>query len=457
MNEKTQKKFPMYKKIVWNIPSLTSNGLWGILSGYLTYYLTQSVLLSSASVGLVLMGSKIFDGFTDLVVGYIIDKTNTKWGKGRPYSLFASVAWIFIIMLFAVPSFFSTAGKLVYVLVCYTLINSVALTFCNCSDIVYMLRAIPDEKDKSSTIAIGGVIVTYGSTVLAIVMPLVIPTLCATSAGWTILAAIIGVPSMILASLKFILIKEQPLVGEAVNEEAKKSVSLKGILKQLVKNKYALICCGLIFVMYFGQNVNTIVGSYYFTYNIGDLTLLSYIGAAALVTPIVLVLIPKMLEKYGKTKVIQIGFIVNLIAAIIRAFAPTNLVVYAAMSILCSMGILPMMYFIGLLLIDCMDYGEWMTGYRVESGYSSICNAGQKMSAGVASGFVGLIMGAMGFISGADTQSATALEGIKALTIYVPIAVAVLQLVLIHFYDIDDISENMRKELEEKRKVNEKL
>ena len=127
-------KITGFQKVAWNLASLTSNGFWGILGGYLTYYLTQSVLLSTASVGGILMASKIFDGFTDLIAGYIIEKTDSKWGKGRPYSLFASVAWIFIIMIFAVPSFFSTTAKLVYVFVCYTLINSVSLSFFKCSD-----------------------------------------------------------------------------------------------------------------------------------------------------------------------------------------------------------------------------------------------------------------------------------------------------------------------------------
>ena len=228
MNNQTEKKFPMYKKVAWNIPAVTSNAFWGIMSGYLTYYLTQSVLLSSASVGMILMGSKVFDGFTDLIAGYIIERTNSKWGKGRPYSLFASVAWIFIILLFSVPSFFSTTGKLVYVFVCYTLINSVALTFFNCSDQVYMIRAIPSEKDKSSTLAIGGTIVTYGGTILSIAMPVVITTLCATKAGWTILALVIGIPSMILATLKFFLIKELPLTNAEGKEMEERKVTIKG-------------------------------------------------------------------------------------------------------------------------------------------------------------------------------------------------------------------------------------
>jgi sugar (glycoside-pentoside-hexuronide) transporter len=452
MSNQTEKKFPMYKKIIWNLPSLTSNGLWGIMSGYLTFYLTQSVLLSTASVGFILMGSKIFDGFTDLIAGYFIERTTTRWGKGRPYAIFASIAWIFIIMIFAVPSFFSTTGKLVYVLVCYTLINSVALTLSNCSEHVYMIRAIQKEKDKSSTLAIGGVIVTYGSTILAIAMPIAITTLCVNNVGWTILALVIGIPSMILASLKFFMIKELPLVNAEGKEAKLKKVSIKDILKQLIHNKYVLICCGLIIVFYFGQNLNTIVGSYYFTYNIGDLTLLSYISATALITPIVLMFIPKMLEKLGKTKVLQIGLVINLIACIIRAFAPTNLILYAITSIACSMGTLPMVYFIGLLLMDCMDYGEWMTGYRVESGYTAISNAGQKISAGLASGFAGMVMASVGFVSGAKTQTTAALEGIMMLTIYVPIVVAVILLILISCYKLDDRLDQIRMELIEKRK-----
>ncbi len=452
MSNQAEKKFPMYKKIIWNLPSLTSNGLWGIMSGYLTYYLTQSVLLSTASVGFILMGSKIFDGFTDLIVGYIVERTDTRWGKGRPYALFASIAWIFIIMIFSVPSFFSTTGKLVYVFVCYTLINSVALTFCNCSEHVYMIRAIQDDRDKSSTLAIGGVIVAYGSTILAIAMPIAIMTLCVNHAGWTILALVIGIPSIILASLKFFVIKELPLLNAEGKEAKLQKVSIKDILKQLIHNKYVLICSGLIFVFYFGQNLSAIVGSYYFTYNIGDLTLLSYITATALVTPIVLLFIPKLLEKLGKTKVIQIGLFINLIACIIRALAPANLILYAITSIACSIGTIPMIYFIGLLLMDCMDYGEWKTGYRVESGYTAISNAGQKISAGIASGFAGIVMGSVGFVSGAETQTALALEAIKVLTIYVPIIVAAILLILISCYKLEDRLDQIRMELIEKRK-----
>ena len=447
----SEKKITMFQKVVWNLPSLTSNGLWGIMAGYLTYYLTQSVLLSSASVGGILMASKIFDGFTDLIAGYIIEKTNSKWGKGRPYSLFASVAWVFIILIFAVPSFFSTTAKLTYVFVCYTLINSVALTFFNCSEQVYMLRAMPNEKDKSSTLAIGGAIVTYGSTILAIAMPIIITTLCAKKQGWTVLALAMGIPSIILAALRFVFVKEIPFTNETNDTAKKTKVSVLDMIKHIIGNKYVLICLGLVFFYYFNSNLGTIVTGYYFTYNVGNLTLLSIISATALITPIFLLFIPKMLEKWGKTKVLKMGLLCNLIACIVRALAPLNLVLYAITSLVCSFGTLPMVYFIRLLLMDCMDYGEWKMKYRVESAYSAVSSAGQKISAGVASGVAGLIMGATGFVSGADTQSTLAMAGIKGLTIYAPIIVGVILFVLISVYKLDDKMDQIKKEIGQNR------
>lgn len=440
-------KITGFQKVAWNLASLTSNGFWGILGGYLTYYLTQSVLLSTASVGGILMASKIFDGFTDLIAGYIIEKTDSKWGKGRPYSLFASVAWIFIIMIFAVPSFFSTTAKLVYVFVCYTLINSVSLTFFNCSDQVYMLRAMPDEKDKSSTLAVGGVIVTYGSTIFTIAMPVIITSLCATKQGWTVLALAIGIPSMILASLRFFFVKEISKIEGTATPTEKKKISVKDMVAHIFHNKYVLICLGLVFFYYLNQNLSTVVQSYYFTYNVGNLNLLSLISATTLITPIFLMFIPKMLEKWGKTKVLKMGLLCNLIACIVRAFAPLNLVVYAVTSVVCSFGTLPMVYFIGLLLMDCMDYGEWKRGYRVESAYSAVSSARQKISAGVASGIAGLVMSVTGFISGAESQSMEALQGIKALTIYAPIIVGAVLLALICMYNLDDKMDEIKKAL----------
>lgn len=447
MNQET--KFQWYKKVAWNFPSVT-NGMLTILLGYLNFYLTENVLLSAGTVGLWLMASKVFDGFTDLIAGYIIEKTNTRWGKGRPYSLFSSILWIFVIALFSVPSFFSTTGKLVYVFICYTLIQSVCQTLYGCADQVYMMRAIPNEKDRSATLAIGGVVVTYFCAAFSIAMPLITANMSGDGA-WSVLAIGLGIPCMILAALKFFLIKEVPLVnadGEVIQE---KSVPLKLMIKSLFQNKYAFLCFGLTLVYYFGQNLNTAVQTYYFTYVMGNLELASLLGVTSIFTPIILLFIPGIQAKLGKTKVIKIGFIINLIACVLRVFAPTNMIVLIVSTILIAIGTLPFIYFSSLFLMDSMDYGEWKMGYRVESCYSAVSTTAGKVAAGISSGISGIVMELTGFVSGAEVQTERALNGIYILMIIVPIIIAILLIVLIHFYDLDDKIEGIKQELLKKR------
>lgn len=80
----------------------------------ITYYCTNSLGLSPGIVGTLLLVSKLFDGFTDLIAGLIIDKTKTKYGKARPYELCILGVWICTVLLFSTPNF-GRAGKIIWV------------------------------------------------------------------------------------------------------------------------------------------------------------------------------------------------------------------------------------------------------------------------------------------------------------------------------------------------------
>ena len=107
----------------------------------LTYYCTDMLGMGATLVGTLLLASKIFDGVTDLFVGFIIDATHTKWGKARPYEIFIVFVWGLTVLLFSAPEM-STTGKAIFVFVLYTLINSVCATFLNGGDAVYLARRI---------------------------------------------------------------------------------------------------------------------------------------------------------------------------------------------------------------------------------------------------------------------------------------------------------------------------
>lgn len=82
-----KKRFPFGRFFAWKTSDISAAGLNIIVTGYLTIYCTNFLGLSGTLVGTILLISNIFDAVTDLVAGFVIDNTHSKWGKGRPYEL----------------------------------------------------------------------------------------------------------------------------------------------------------------------------------------------------------------------------------------------------------------------------------------------------------------------------------------------------------------------------------
>lgn len=90
-----------------------------MISLYLLYFYTDVMDLNEVSIALMFVVCRVIDAGTDLLIGYCIDKTHTKWGKSRPYFLFGAAPFaIFAVLAFSVPDI-SPAGKLVYAYVTY--------------------------------------------------------------------------------------------------------------------------------------------------------------------------------------------------------------------------------------------------------------------------------------------------------------------------------------------------
>ena len=97
----------------WNNFNYILNSLF---ISYLTYFATNSLFMSAASIGLLLFVSKIFAGITDIIAGILIDKTNTRFGRARPYALFGVLGWIALVLVFCVPDW-SDLGKTIYIFI----------------------------------------------------------------------------------------------------------------------------------------------------------------------------------------------------------------------------------------------------------------------------------------------------------------------------------------------------
>lgn len=173
-NKKTvpalREKMPLWYSLVWSSRG-ASQILNVLLVSYVVYFSTDMLGLNPAVVGAIILGTKIFDAITDIMFGYILDKTRTKLGKARPYELFLLAEWALTVMIFAIPNL-SRTGQYIWIGVLYTLVNAVCCTALGGADSVYMSRAFPLEKNRVTALSVNGVCVYVVSIVFSMMFPM---------------------------------------------------------------------------------------------------------------------------------------------------------------------------------------------------------------------------------------------------------------------------------------------
>lgn len=121
-------KVPMSEKLAYCFgdPALTL--IYTITTTLLTYFYTNVVGISVGAVGMILLLSRVFDGFSDVLMGTIIDRTHSKYGKARIWILRLALPYAAAaVLLFTMPPFGNT-GKIIYAFLTYNLMNTVVYT-----------------------------------------------------------------------------------------------------------------------------------------------------------------------------------------------------------------------------------------------------------------------------------------------------------------------------------------
>ena len=112
------------QRIGYGSSDFACNLIWQMISLYLLYFYTNVMHLNAAAVSVMFLITKFIDGISDLIVGFLIDKTNTKWGKSRPWILFGAIPFgVTAVLAFSVPNI-SQTGMLIYAYVTYILLST---------------------------------------------------------------------------------------------------------------------------------------------------------------------------------------------------------------------------------------------------------------------------------------------------------------------------------------------
>lgn len=421
-----------------------SMGAQVMIIAFITIYCTNTMGMPAALVGTLLMASKIFDGVTDLFAGYLVDRTNTRIGRGRPYELALIGSWITVWLMFSMPEGAALTVKAVWLFCMYTLNQSIFATLLNANTTVYMVRAFSSEQQYVKLNAFGGIIVTFVAVAVNMILPFTVASMATSAAGWSRMIAYFCIPLFIIGIMRFLFIKETNQVDISAGDK----VNFREVLTVLGTNKYIYFVALLLFVYNMISNMG--VSMYYYTYIVGDLTLMSITGIFSVVVLISMVFYPMLLKKMTARQLIQRGCIIFAVGQFIMFFAGGNIGMIIAAGLIGGVGSLPIAYMNYQLILDCASFNEWKGHARMEGTMTSITGFANKLGSAFGAGLLGILLSLSGFDGMQEVQPDSAIMMIRLLASLIPMAMYLVLAFVLKFYKLDDLMPQIKQDIEAK-------
>lgn len=442
----TVKRQIWQQRIGYGASDFACNLIWQMISLYLLYFYTDVMNLNGTSIAFMFVVCRFIDAGTDLLIGYCIDKTHTRWGKSRPYFLFGAAPFaIFAVLAFSVPDI-SPTGKLIYAYITYIGL-SFMYTVVNIpmASILPSLTANTEERTALSTSR--KFFAFLGSTIVSATALNLVDRFGngSEAMGFRIVMIVFGVIGCLIFFFTFATVRER------VTTTATKA-TLGESLRSLGKNKPWLIFALNILFMWGGFFIQTSAIVYYYTAVIGSRTLSVTIATVMSIVPMFAnFLVPALAKRLGKRNLYVSAATVQLAGLVLVWIAGMNqpLILIGAVITALGYGIKESIYF--SMQADPVDYGEWKTGVNTAGSLSAINGFLGKVAQAAAGGISGLLLAWGNYQGEAAVQTTKALIAIKTMYLYIPMAMIVCSIVTMLFYNLDKIYPEIKAELEKRQ------
>jgi len=446
-------KLSFREKYSYGIGAFGKDLVYAFVATYLMMFFTDEVGLSSVFVGGLFFVSRFWDAINDPIMGNIVDNTNTRWGKFRPWILIGTlINAIVLVFLFVNPTSF-LSGKMVYVY-CSVAYILWGMTY-TIMDIPYWsmipsFTSDPAERDKMSVIprifaTIGGSTVnTFGLMIIAIL------GVGSNSVGYFRLGLIISIVFVISTLITVFNVKEKNTVKN------KEKIKLKEVFEILFKNDQLLIIIVSVIIY---QIALFLVGGfalYFFKYAIQNENLYTvFTGISTIAQVCALMLFPKLVSKlsrkivYGLACLLPIG---GFLGMFFISSISTNSVLLCMSGIIYNLGFALSSASTTVMLCDAVDYGEYKIGKRSESIIFSMQTFIVKFATAFSGLIVGIGLNIINYVPNA-IQSTQTIMGMKFIMFVVPSFLMLICLgVYMKFYKLNgDFMNNILIEIEKRR------
>lgn len=472
-------KAGLSEKIGYGFGDMSSSMFWKIFSYYLPFFYSNIFGLSLAHAGTLVLVTKLYDAVSDPVMGLIADRTNTRWGKYRPYLLWIAIPFAVAgVLAFFTPQTDNYTFKHVYAYVTYILMMTVYTAI----NVPYgaMLGVMTDDSREKSVFSsfrmffafIGSFIAMGSFEPLLKLRQSILGTLPAewtladsTPADWTIAVSVIGIVCAVLFILSFVMTRERVTEAEMAKEPVKENsnetakTSVAEDLKALVANgPWWMLLGGGIAILLFNC-VRGGAAAYYFADVLGTnaiFTLALFLTVGEISQLVGVVVTVPVSEKIGKKATFLLVLVAVTVLSIIVAFLPETpagmwALLVSQILICIAIGInSPLLW---SMFADVADYSELKNGRASTGLIFSSSSMAQKFGAAFGSAIVLWVLMAFGYDNAKGAvRTSEALATIKALISWIPAIGSAAGIAIMLGYPLTDkkMSE-IRQELSKKR------
>lgn len=472
-------KAGLSEKIGYGFGDMSSSMFWKIFSYYLPFFYSNIFGLSLAHAGTLVLVTKLYDAVSDPVMGLIADRTNTRWGKYRPYLLWIAIPFAVAgVLAFFTPQTDNYTFKHVYAYVTYILMMTVYTAI----NVPYgaMLGVMTDDSREKSVFSsfrmffafIGSFIAMGSFEPLLKLRQSILGTLPAewtladsTPADWTIAVSVIGIVCAVLFILSFMMTREHVTEAEMAKEPVKENsnetakTSVVEDLKALVANgPWWMLLGGGIAILLFNC-VRGGAAAYYFADVLGTnaiFTLALFLTVGEISQLVGVVVTVPVSEKIGKKATFLLVLVAVTVLSIIVAFLPETpagmwALLVSQIMICIAIGInSPLLW---SMFADVADYSELKNGRASTGLIFSSSSMAQKFGAAFGSAIVLWVLMAFGYDNAKGAvQTPEALATIKALISWIPAIGSAAGIAIMLGYPLTDKKmSDIRQELSKKR------
>jgi GPH family glycoside/pentoside/hexuronide:cation symporter len=390
-----------------------------ILNVYLALFLTDVVGVKPAVAAIAFFIGSTWDYINDPIVGYISDRTRSRWGRRRPFLLFGAIPFAAAFcLLWWRPPLETTLGLGIYYSAAYALFDTAA-TF------VYMpfyalTPELTDDYDERTGLTSRRMFFSILGTLIAFTLPLaIVDGFRPEHAGRVLLmGGIFGLVSALPLFLVFWGTRERPEFMER-----QQTPSLRKSIAAAVKNKPFLFGLGLFLFNGVTMSIIQVVLLYYVKYVVqregqSDLIMATIFVVAILALPLWEWISHRLNKRWAYIS--GISFLAVVLLVLSSLTPGTGLAFIMVLCVLAGIGVSAMHVMPWAIIPDAIEYGELQSGERQEGMFYSLITLAQKVASSIAVPLALLVLQASGYVPNSTVQPPSAVFGIRMVAGPVP-------------------------------------